>query len=388
MRKAQLKLALFSLFLSLLVIPFNAQAAIIRSDKSASVNSEEKLYENVYLVGGEPKILGEVNGDVFAAGNNVDFGGNINGDVLSLGGNLNIKGNINGDVRVVGANVVVENNISGDLVVVGSNVTLNESTKVSGDIILVGGSININNISEKHLRVVSGSTFISGKILSTANITSEKIHILEGSEISGDLSYFSPRQAILDEGSKVSGSVSFNKVDSIKENGLVKHLIVSFLNFWMLFRFITTLILTFILVYVFKIFSQNTALQSIKDFWKSFLTGLLTFIFVPVAVVILSISLILLPVAILAGMIYAGIFIISNAVAGIALGALLKKTFTKSNVLEVSFNTATIGVVVLTVLQFVPVVGDATRYVFITAAFGSVWIYLYNKVRWGNFLNK
>lgn len=388
MIKALSKAALFGLLLSLFITPFNADASIIRSDKSAVIGAEENINNNVYLVGGDPKVLGNVSSDVFALGNNVEILGNVEGDVLAFGGSLNVKSNISGDVRIVGANVNIENNISGDLVVVGSNITVNENAKVVGEIILIGGTVNLKNTSEKHIRVISGTTVVSGKILSTANVTSEKIHIMKNAEVSGNLSYFSPRQALIEDGSKIDGSVSFNKVNSIRENGIVKHLIVSFLNFWMLFRFVTTLILTFILVYVFKIFSQNTALQSIKSFWKSLFIGIMTFVFVPVIITIFLISLILLPVAILVGMIYAGIFIVSNAIAGIALGALLKKTFTKNKSLEVSFHTATIGVVVLTLLQFVPFIGDFTRYIFIAAAFGSVWIYLYNKVRWGNSIGK
>jgi hypothetical protein len=387
MIKAFKNLALFSFVLSLLVLPLVTSASVIRSDKEAVINEQEKISENVYLIGGEPKSSGEVNGDVFALGNNVEITSVINGDVISAGGILNIKGNVNGDVRVAGGTVNIENNISGDVVVIGSNITINENTKIGGDLILIGGVVHIKNDSQKHVRVISRSTIIEGDILSSANITSEKITILKGSEIKGELSYFSPVQAHIEEGATVSGSANFNKVDSIRENGLVKHTIVSFLNFWMLFRFVTTLILTFIIVYVFKIFAQKTALHSITNFWKSLLVGLATFVFVPVIGIIFLISLILLPVAILLGMIYTGVFIISTAIAGIALGSLLKKTFTKNKNLEVSFNTATIGVIVLTVLQFVTVIGDITRYIFIFAAFGAVWIYLYEKVRWGNSLN-
>lgn len=387
MIKAFRNLAMFSFILSVLIVPFVTSAAVIRSDKEAIVPVEENISGNVYLVGGEPKSLGEVNGDVFALGNDIEVGGVVNGDIISAGGNLNINAVVNGDVRVSGGTVSVENTISGDVVVFGSNITIKENAKIGGDLILIGGVVNLKNDSEKHVRVISRSTIIEGSILNSANITSEKITILKGSEIKGELSYFSPVQAHIEEGATVSGSANFNKVDSIRENGLVKHTIVSFLNFWMLFRFVTTLILTFIIVYVFKIFAQKTALQSITSFWKSLLVGLATFVFVPVIGIVFLISLILLPVAILLGMIYTGVFIISTAIAGIALGALLKKTFTKNKNFEVSFNTATIGVIVLTVLQFVTVIGDITRYVFIFAAFGAVWIYLYEKVRWGNSLN-
>jgi hypothetical protein len=61
----------------------------------------------------------------------------------------------------------------------------------------------------------------------------------------------------------------------------------------------------------------------------------------------------------------------------------LKKTFTKNKNLEVSFNTAAIGVVVLTLLQFVSVIGDITRFVSFLQPVGSIWIYLYKKSKMG-----
>lgn len=387
MKKAYIKIALILFVFTVFFAPVDLSAATIRTDKAANVAQEEFISGNIYLAGGEPKFLGNIDGDVVIVGNDIDVSGNVNGDVFSAGGNLNIKGNVSGDVRVVGGTIVVEKNISGDLVVIGSEIKIMPGAVVDGDLILIGASVSLENETKTHVRIISGVTLISGKLVGTANVTSEKIDILKNAEISGELSYFSPRQAILEEGSKVSGSVSFNKVDSIRENGLVQHTIVSFLNFWMLFRFVTTLILTFVLVYVFKIFSQRTALKSVETFWKSLLIGLVSFIFIPVAVVIFLASLILFPIAILLGMVYVGIFIISTSIAGIALGALMKKTFSKNKNLEVSFQTATLGVIILTLLQFVPVLGDITRFVFILAAFGSVWFYLYEKVRWGSVIN-
>ncbi len=387
MRKTSLVLALMILF-CILFAPQNSSAATIRTDKNASVSGQEVLSENVYLVGTDPKIAGMVNGDVFATGNKVEAVGNINGDFLSFGADIKTTGKINGDVRLIGGDVIIENDVSGDLVVIGGNITLNENVKIGGDIILIGGIVHLNNTSERHIRIVSRSTIISGKVLGTANITSENIQVLKDAEVSGEMSYFSPRQAHVEDGAKVSGSINFNKVDSLRENGLVKHSIVSFLNFWMLFRFITSLVLTFILVYVFKIFSQKTATQTLKSFWKSLLVGLVCLIFIPIIVVISLISLILLPVGGLIFMIYLGAFIISNSIAGIALGAFMKKAFSKSDNIEVSFQTAAIGITFLTLLQFVPTLGDATRFVFILAAFGAIWVYLYEKVRWGNSLNR
>ena len=384
MKKAYTNMALLLFIFTLFIVPNETQAALIRTDRGANVQAEETLSENVYLVGGEPKFLGTVEGDVTVIGNNVEIAGNVNGDVLSLGGDLYIKGNISGDVRVLGGKVYVEQSIGGDLVAIGSEIIVAENAKISGELILIGAKVDIQNNVDTKMKVVSGAAYISGVISGQTNVTSEKINIVDGAEVSGELIYFSPTQAVVSEGAKVTGSVNYNQMESLRENGLVQHTLVSFFNFWMLFRFITTLVLTFVLVYMFKIFSQRTALRSVESFWKSLLIGAVSFLFIPVVLVVMLVSLILFPIAVILGMVYVGAFMISTAIAGMALGALIKKTFSKDKSLEVTFQTATLGVIILTMLQFVPVLGDITRFLFILAAFGSIWFYLYEKVRWGN----
>lgn len=387
MNKTWLKKAIVLGVLTVVLLPNISSAATIRTDKTAKIDQGENIDGNIYLVGTQPKSLGNVSGDLVIVGNNVEIKGNTTGDILPIGSEVYIEGNTKGDVRVLGGDVRIKGIVEGDLIVIAGNVILEKESQIKGDTVLIAGKVDINNSIEKHLRVVSGSVNILGEIKNTANITSEKINILSGSKILGSLIYFSPRQAIVADDANVSGTINFNEIESIQENGLIQHAVVSFLNFWMLFRFVTTLLLTFILVYVFKIFSQKTALRSIGSFWKSFLIGLVSMIFVPAIIIICLISLILFPVAILLGMVYVGIFIISTSIAGIALGALLKKTFSKNKVMEVSFHTAAIGVTILTLLQFVPVVGDFTRFIFTISAFGSIWLYFYEKIRWGEKIN-
>ncbi len=387
MNRTWLKKAIVLAILGFILLPNTSLAATIRTDKTANIDQSENIDGNIYLLGGQPKIFGTTTGDVVVVGNNIESNGNTKGDIISVGNEIHIEGNTVGDVRVLGGDVKIKGVVNGDLIVIAGNVVLEKEAQIKGDTVLIAGRVDINNSIDKHLRVVSGSVNISGEIKNTANITSEKINILSGSKISGNLIYFSPRQAIVEDGSDVSGSVNFNKIESIKENGLVQHAVVSFLNFWMLFRFITTLLLTFILVYVFKIFSQKTSMRSIESFWKSLLIGFVSMVFIPAIIIICLISLILVPVAVLLALVYIGVFIISTSIAGIALGVILKKVFSKNKTIEISFNSATIGVIVLTLLQFVPVVGDLTRFVFLLSAFGSIWLYFYEKIRWGEKIN-
>ena len=178
-----------------------------------------------------------------------------------------------------------------------------------------------------------------------------------GSRVSGTLNYFSPNELEQNEDVNISGTVNFNRVESVQENGVIQQAIVNFLNFWILLRFITTLLLTFLIVYIFKVFSQKTTEFSIRSFFPSFITGILVAIALPVVALVAFISLILLPISILLILTYIFALIITTSVASIAVGALIKRAFSKEDVLEVSFSTASIGVVILTVLKFGPFVG-------------------------------
>ena len=67
--------------------------------------------------------------------------------------------------------------------------------------------------------------------------------------------------------------------------------------------------------------------------------------------------------------------------AGIILGTLIHRLIKKADHTEINFQNTTIGVIILTVLQFVPVLGEITRLVFLVVAIGAIVNYLYQGIR-------
>jgi hypothetical protein len=79
------------------------------------------------------------------------------------------------------------------------------------------------------------------------------------------------------------------------------------------------------------------------------------------------------------------ILIISGAISGIVLGALIKKVFKKGkdgDGFEISFQTATLGVILLAIVQFVPYIGELSRFVFYVVSVGAVAHSVYMNIRW------
>lgn len=380
-----LTLSALTLFIfGIFTVPATVSAAVVRSNSEVEISSEETISENLYIASGRTTINGNVDGDLSVASGDVLLRGIVKDDVIIFGGDIEITGSVSGDLRIVGGDVRVSGHVDGDLLIVGGQVNILPDASVDGDILLVGGKILVEGPINTNLRAIGGNIELKGEIGGGANITTQRLDLESGTKITGTLNYFSPQEFRKGDNVEILGKINFNQISSLKENGIIQQAVVSFLNFWMLLKFVTTLLLTFILVYIFKVFSQRTIEDTFKSFLPSFVTGILVAIFMPVAIAVFFVSLILIPISILLILSYIFILILSTAISGIAIGALVKKAFSKSENFEVTFNTAVIGVVIITLLQFVPYLGEITRILFFMAAFGAIWRYIYRQIRWGN----
>lgn len=374
-------LLVFIAFITILLAPNFVFAADFRGGNNINI-SDQEIPGNLYIGAGNSNINTNVNGDLTIASGESRVSGVVNGDLIILGGSVVFDGLVNGDVRIVGGDVKIKGNVTGELVVVGGDVLIEKEASVNGATFLLGGLVQIDSKSDQNIKVLGGKVVLNSEINGHIEITTQDLNLTNNAKINGYLSYFAPEKFNQDIGSEVLGEVSYNQIKSIEDNGLIKQTILSFINFWILLRFITTLLLAFILVYVFKVFSQKTTEFTLDNFGVSILIGLLIIFVVPIISVILFASLIGMPISVLLFLTLIFAMIISPAVAGIILGALFKKVYKKTDNIEVSFHTATLGVVLLSVVKFVPFLGEIISLLFFTVALGGIAHYIYMNIRW------
>lgn len=117
-------------------------------------------------------ILLTAGSSAMAASPRVAFGGTIDigsdervlGDVVIFGGEVFVRGIVDGDVVAVGSRAQVEGSITGDLVIVGGRGRLEPGSQIKGDVTIVQGQFNrspeasvlgsINQVSAAHIRHV------------------------------------------------------------------------------------------------------------------------------------------------------------------------------------------------------------------------------------------
>lgn len=371
-----MKKTILTLIVSILTLPVFVFGATTRTQSEINITNSEKFQENSYFFATKNNISGEYFGDLFVAGVENNFNGKVNNDLFVVGGKNNISGEIVGDLRVIAGEVVVNGKINGDLVIAGGNVTLLDGAEIKGDLILIGGKIYQNALLTNKSKIIGASVFLNNQINSPIEITAQKITAQSKTKINSPLTYYSPNQIIKDGGSEINNVVTYNQITNFKDTSLVKRTLINVLNFWILLKFITTLIISLILIYVFRFFTQKTVDLALNKFWKNCLYGLIFSLLAPLFLIILILSLIGLPIGFLAVMIYFVLIAVSVSIASIMIGVLIKKFVFKNEDSRVDFKVASIGLIVMTLISFVPVVGDLTKLVFDFVALGSVIVYL------------
>jgi hypothetical protein len=108
----------------------------------------DTIDEDVTVSGGNAKIDGVINGDLAVMGGMVTVNGQVEGDIAVFGGNLDIIGSIHRDAAVFGGNVTNRGNIEGDLAVIGGTVVLDSGSVIAGDILMVGGTVDRDDYAE------------------------------------------------------------------------------------------------------------------------------------------------------------------------------------------------------------------------------------------------
>jgi len=366
------KLLLFVMVAVSLSIPLVSSAAEIIGKTEVLLDSNQFYEENVYVGAGKTIIESDITEDLVILAGEITINSHIAGDVFLVGGKINFNGEVDGDLRIIGAKINIDGVVHGDIVVAGGEINIIKTSVIENDVVLIGGEVSTQNNIDSELKIVAARVVLGGKISGITSVTTQNLSLNETADLHGDFSYWAPQRFFKEDGSSISGNIKFNEISSFKNTSIVQRIIVSITSFWLLLRFITTLILVFILIQVFKVFSQTTSDLALNSFWKSLFAGIFFLFLTPIIIFFLFISLVAMPIGFLLGIFAIFIGVIAPAVSGIYIGVWSRRFIKNKNNHTVNFQIAAIGVIILTLLQFIPTVGNSIRVIITTVAIGAI----------------
>ncbi len=333
-----------------LVFPMAAGAAEFRQGQFISMG--ETVRDNLYVAGGTLNLAGTVEGDLYVAGGTINISGSVTKDLVVAGGTVIINGRVGEDLRVMGGNVTLSGPVGGELVVAGGNIIMTAGADVTRGAYIASGTLSMSGSVGQKLVYAGGD-----------------VTLTSGAKVGGDFDYYSAKEAKVDAGAKISGATNFHQQQQKGQMAGKKAGLVAFFTIWWLLGIIAILILVYLLYYIWRKDSNDMIAKAFARPWMSLLKGFALLFLLPIAAIILFITVIGWPIGLIILFGYIAFMILAAAFSTILGAALLAKLFKRKET-DLNWWLILIALVIMSLIKLIPIIGWIIDFIIFLAAIG------------------
>ncbi len=330
----------------------------LNSGKLVGLGVSEVVNKDYFAAGKNVSMDGTVNGDAYLAGGDVTLNGTVNGDLLIAGGNLNINGTVTGNIRGAGGNININGKIGKNVSLAGGSIHLSPNANVSGNLTVAGGNINSSGLLKGNINAVVG-----------------QLNLASSAKVNGDVTYLSKNKANIAPEASISGTVTQNiPPKRISQNyprmspGMGQATTGLFTAF-KIFGFFSALVVGFILIRILPQFTNRVS-ETIRIHWLlAFGIGLLALVITPFLILLLLVTVIGIPLAILWLVFVFFDLWLAKILVSFYLGKfIMERTKQKWN----SYLLFTLGLLAYSIVSMIPIIGGLFGFISGLVGFGSI----------------
>jgi cytoskeletal protein CcmA (bactofilin family) len=363
--RSSLQAFVLALTLLILLAPSAALAAEVRTDGSAVVAPGETVDDDLFAAGQTVTIAGRVTGDVYAAGQTVVVTGTIDGDLLAAARQVVVDGAVNGDVRAAGAVVTVNGRVGRSVTSLAQQVNISSSGRVDGSLVAAGETVSAFGSVGRGITAGGGTLQFGGPVGGNVLAWAERLSLGPNTRIAGDLDYRSERQAEIPSGT-VSGRVQFTPVEREEQQ---PPLLNGLFDFGGLIWLVGSAIVGGLAIVLLPRASARAVELGRQQPLATFGLGLLVLCAVPVAAVLIGITLVGLPLAFTLAALYALAIVLAWPALGLVVGTELARLVRRGEPLPV-LAALVLGLIVLHLVTHLPFLGGLVGFVGLTFGLG------------------
>lgn len=354
-------LSLSLVILSAVAFAGLASAQSIKAGQTITVSAGETIDSMLFAGGANINIAGIVNGDVYCAGQTITISGTVNGDVICAGQTLTVSGTVDGNVRLAGQTVSITGNVTKSATVGAQTLTIDTNAVIGRD--LLGGSqtTTINGLISRDVVAGANSMTIGGKVEHNVKGAIENLNIGSAGYIGGVVEYTGNNDPVISSGGAIVGKVTRTTPTTETKNTSYAPMTFTASNF--VYTLVMMLALGAVLIAIFPRIFREATTKTIEKPGRAFLFGLSAAVIAPVLIIMLFVSVVGLPLAVLTILAMIMIGILSAPFVGYAVGRMILPE-SKQDIW-----TIMAGISVLVVTFFIPIIGYLTM--FATYLFGT-----------------
>ncbi len=343
---------LLMIFTAVPVLAFDA-----RSGTRVTIASGEIVDDDLYVAAETITIDGIINGDLWACGSKVIVNGLVKGSVMAIGETININGDVGHAVRVGGKTINISGNVHGDVMVGCSEVNIASTAKIDGDLLFGAENIRIDGLVEGNIKGGGSAVTISNGVKGNVELKVESLTILPAANIEGNLTYTSEEEADIQSGAQIGGATT-HKLPEVKEK---RAKAFPFSLFSGIGGKVTGLLMALIAGLVIILVAPRR-LTSIAESIRSKPGpsagwGAIILFLTPIAAIIVCITIIGIPVGLIALALYGIAIYLAQIPVGLFIGRWIIGHFKEVEGKAIMVGALALGLVILRLLRLIPYLG-------------------------------
>lgn len=312
-RDRRLFSGLIAALLVALIMVQGAFAFEVKGGEKYILLENEIINDDLLVAAGEVTINGDVKGDVIAAGGNIKINGDVEGDIIAAGGTIEISGDTKKSIYAASGNMDISGIISRNLLLASGTLVMTNKSAVGKDAMIASSSSEIYGDVAGNLMASGSDVVIGGDVDGYVDITSENgPRILSSARIGGDVNYTSVNDIVIENNVSVPGIVT-KKVPKDERNGFE-----IFTD--KLMEFLSLLLVGILVVRLLPETTRNVCNNMKKSLVISGAYGIAGLVAVPILALILMITGVGLPIALIGLAIYITAIYLAKIFASVFIG--------------------------------------------------------------------
>ncbi|MHB9110214.1 MAG: hypothetical protein ACYDCO_24440 [Armatimonadota bacterium] len=341
---------LWPVFFLLLALP--VMATVFRTGNNVTIPAGEVIDDDLVVSGGDVRVDGRVTGDLVAAGGNVTTAGPVEGSLIVAGGDVTVGGPVGGSLYVASGEATVNAPVERNVVAAGGTVELNEGATVGRDVTVNGGDVTVNSRVGRNLRANAGNLVVGA-----------------GAVIGGDVIAQAGSHTIA-EGAQIQGEERITRTDDRGGFGVAGWFL------WQLLTGLALLVAGLVFVALAPRLTEETETAMRAKPGVSILAGLLIFLLALPLFILLLITVIGIPLALIWAAVYLAAIYISPIFLAILVGRLVWRRPGGD-----LFLALLIGVGLLFVVRLIPFLGALVTFAAMIWGLGALAVALYDRAQ-------
>lgn len=339
-----------------------------RADERAARVVVREKGNDTFVAGDSPRVARAVKGDLVAAGGELSIAAPVAGDVLAAGGTLRIDAPLSQNLYAVGGQITLDGTIARNARVAGASVTLGPKARISGNASLAGRRIEVLGEVGGYVQAAGGLVLIDGRVNGDVDVAAGELELGPRARIGGTLRYRGGEALKQDAAAQVAGGIERLEMAPRRKEPRAHGR--GALGIW------TVGLMAMAAVFVAMLpgaFARVADAARTRLGW-SLLAGFIALAAIPVGVLVLCVTVIGIPLALLALLGYFALLLVGYVTAGAALGDAVLKRWLAARAGLTGWRAlfAALGVLAIGLLALIPWLGGFVAFLALLAGMGAL----------------